>query len=139
MGTTENDTVSNVTVSNDTVPEVASRMIAAIEAGDGDGFLACYAPGAVIWHNNDNLEQEPAMAMKVLAWLRKRVDGLRYEEIRAQPTPSGYVQQHVLRGTARDGSAFEVPACLVVTVAGGLITRLDEYIDTSGLGYLSSL
>jgi len=122
------------------VPEVAGRLIAAIEAGDLDTFAACYAPGAVIWHNNDNLEQDPATVVKVLAWLRKRVENLRYEEMRVQPTPSGYVEQHVLRGTARDGSAFEVPACLVVTVAGdGLITRLDEYVDTAGFAHLSAL
>lgn len=129
MGTTEHDVI----------PEVAGRLIAAIEAGDFDGFLACYAPGAVIWHNNDNLEQEPAHVVKVLGWLRKRVNGLRYEELRVQPTPTGYVEQHVLRGTGRDGSAFEVPACLVVTVTDGLITRLDEYIDTAGVAHLSSM
>jgi ketosteroid isomerase-like protein len=121
------------------IPEVAGRLIAAIEAGDFDGFLACYAPGAVIWHNNDNLEQDPATVVKVLGWLRKRVSGLRYEELRVQPTPTGYVEQHVLRGTGRDGSAFEVPACLVVTVVDGLITRLDEYIDTAGVAHLSTI
>ena len=63
-------------------------------------------------------------------------DGLRYEEMRVQPTPSGYVEQHVLRGTLRDGSTLEVPACLVVTVVDGLITRLDEYIDTAGIANL---
>jgi ketosteroid isomerase-like protein len=129
MGTTEHDVI----------PEVAGRLIAAIEAGDFDGFLACYAPGAVIWHNNDNLEQEPATVVKVLGWLRKRVNGLRYEELRVQPTPTGYVEQHVLRGIGRDGSAFEVPACLVVTVVDGLITRLDEYIDTAGVAHLSTI
>ena|SRR5580765_352757 len=130
MGTTEHDTEYG------TVPEVAGRLIGAIEAGDFDGFLACYAPGAVIWHNNDNLEQDPATVVKILGWLRKRVDGLRYEEMRVQPTPSGYVEQHVLRGTLRDGSTLEVPACLVVTVVDGLITRLDEYIDTAGVANL---
>jgi ketosteroid isomerase-like protein len=131
MGTTEHDT------ENGKVPEVASRLIGAIEAGDFETFLACYAPGAVIWHNNDNLEQDPATVVKVLGWLRKRVDGLRYEELRVQPTPSGYVEQHVLRGTMRDGSTLEVPACLVVTVVDGLITRLDEYLDTAAVANLS--
>jgi ketosteroid isomerase-like protein len=130
MGTTEHDVV----------PEVAGRLIAAIESGDLDTFAGCYAPGAVIWHNNDNLEQDPATVVKVLGWLRKRVDGLCYEEMRVQPTPSGYVEQHVLRGTARDGSPFEVPACLVVTVGDdGLITRLDEYVDSAGFAHLSAL
>ena len=118
------------------VPDVAARLIASIEAADGDGFLACFAPGAVIWHNNDNLDSDPAQSLKVLGWLRRRVDRLRYEEIRVQPTPAGYVEQHVLRGTRADGLPFEVPARLVVAVEDGLITRLDEYVDASGLGAL---
>jgi ketosteroid isomerase-like protein len=129
MGTTEQDAV----------PAVARRILTAIETGDSEGFLACYAPGAVIWHNTDNLEQDPATVVKTLRWLRRRVDDLRYDELRIQPTPNGYVEQHVLRGTASDGSAFEVPACLVVTVADGLVTRLDEYIDSAGVAHLSAL
>jgi ketosteroid isomerase-like protein len=32
---------------------------------------------------------------------------------------------------------LEVPACLVVTVADGLITRLDEYLDTATFAHLT--
>ena len=38
--------------------EIAERFFRAIEAGNVEAIRAIYAPDAVIWHNNDNLEQE---------------------------------------------------------------------------------
>jgi len=48
------------------------------------------------------------------------------------------VQQHVLRCTRADGTRVEVPACLVVTCAGGRITRLEEYLDSAHVARLTS-
>ena len=83
MGTTEHDTV----------PEVAARLIGAIEAGDFDGFLACYAPGAVIWHNNDNLEQDYNRGNRE-SWIYKRdrlPKGIAFQEVRVDfVTKQGY-------------------------------------------------
>lgn len=42
----------------------------------------------------------------------------------------GYFQQHVLRGTAKNGE-LDLPAALRVDVADGQITRLEEYLDLS--------
>ena len=33
------------------------------------------------------------------------------------------------RYTTVGGSVFHIPVCLVVTIAAGLITRIDEYAD----------
>jgi ketosteroid isomerase-like protein len=46
------------------------------------------------------------------------------------------VQQHVLRGTAPNGKPLEVPACIVFTVRGGRVARLDEYLDTAQIAAL---
>ena len=67
----------------------------------------------------------------------KRLSGMEYGDIHRQPTPTGYVQQHILRGTAPDGTKLEMPACLVVTIKGERITRLDEYLDPAGAAALS--
>ncbi len=63
----------------------------------------------------------------------KNIAELRYEEVRRHATPTGFVQQHVLRGRAPNGTPLEVPACIVCAVAGGRITRLDEYLDSAQL------
>jgi hypothetical protein len=44
-----------------------------------------------------------------------------------------------MRGTFPNGSAFDVPSCLVVTLSGaGLIARVEEYIDSAGMAGLRS-
>lgn len=49
---------------------------------------------------------------------------------------SGYIQQHVLRGTAPNGVEVAIPACLVVQLRDGLIARLDEYLDSAAVAPL---
>ncbi len=116
--------------------ELADRFFAAIPKGDLETVRAIYAPDALIWHNNDQVTQSVEQNLQVLAWVTKNIAGLRYEEIRRHVTPSGFVQQHVLRGTAPNGKSLEVPACILCTVEGGRITRLDEYLDSAQIAVL---
>lgn len=116
---------------------LAGRLIAAIEAGDSEGVRACFAPDAMIWHNNDRAEQGVEQVLRVLGWMARHVDGLHYADVRRQQTATGYVEQHVVRGTAADGTPVDLPAVLVVAVDRGLVTRIDEYFDASSLGPLA--
>ena len=118
--------------------EVADRLFTAIEAGDLDEVRALYAPDAVIWHNTDGAEQTVEQNLRVLRWVVDHLADRRYEEVRRSPTPTGFVQQHVLRCTRDDGTRVEVPACLVVTCAGGRIVRLEEYLDSAHVARLTS-
>lgn len=111
--------------------EVAGRLFSAIERGDIDAVAACYAEDVVIWHNDTNRGEGREDNLRTVAWVIANVRDRRYEEIRRQATPDGFVQQHVLRGTAPNGGALELPACIVCAVAGGKITRLDEYFDSA--------
>jgi ketosteroid isomerase-like protein len=117
--------------------EVAEKLFAAIPRGDLEAVRALYAPGAEIWHNHDGVTQDPAANLRVLTWVVQNVSGLRYEDVRRQSTPTGFVQQHVLRGTAPNGKLLEIPACIVCRVEGGRITRLDEYLDSAQLSALA--
>lgn len=118
--------------------EVAERFFAAIAAGDIEAIRGMYASDAVIWHNDDNQAQTPEQNLRVLRWVVRNVRELRYEEIRRQEWPGGFVQQHVLRGFAPNGDPLEMPACIVCTVADGRITRLDEYLDSAQTASLRS-
>ena len=111
--------------------ELADRFMRAIESGDAEAIAACYAPDARIWHNNDGREQGPAENLLVLRWVEERLKNRKYEIVSRHAFPDGYVQQHVLSGTLRDGTPFRMPACLVVTVENGRITRLAEYLDSA--------
>ena len=113
--------------------DIAARLIAAIEAGDPDAVRALYADDFVIWHNNDGQTQTKEENLAVLGWLIRNVKDRRYENVRRSPTPTGFVQQHVLRGVWPNGQALELPACLIGEVRDGLITRLDEYLDSAAV------
>ena len=109
---------------------IADRLFSAIAAGDVAAVRALYAPDARIWHNFDGVTQTAEENLAVLQWVTTHIHGLRYDDVRRQTTPDGFVQQHVLRGTVGNGVAVEIPACIVVTIRDGRITRLDEYIDS---------
>lgn len=111
--------------------EVAERLFAAITAGDVDAVAALYHPDVVVWHNTDGMEQTAQDNLIILRWVTDNIAELRYEEVRRAETPAGFVQQHVMRGIAPNGTPIEVPACVVCTVENGKITRLDEYLDAT--------
>ena len=111
--------------------EVADRLFQSIMKADIDGVRAVYAPECVIWHNNDDTEQNVEANLRVLGWVTKNIRELRYEDIRRQETPTGFVQQHVLRGIGPSGKPVAIAACIVCRVDNGRITRLDEYLDSA--------
>jgi ketosteroid isomerase-like protein len=124
----------------DTVEEIAAlatRFIDAVEGGDVETAIACYAPDARIWHNTDGEAQSPAENAAVLEGFVKGVPTRSYDERRLNVFPGGFVERHVLRGATRRGVSFELAACIVCEVKGGKITRLDEYFDSAAVAALT--
>lgn len=111
--------------------ELADRFFAAVSAGDTAALTALYAPEARIWHNDTNTEETVADNLRVLRWLSRTVENLRYEDIRRYVLPDGFAQQHVVRGHLPGHGELEVPASLFVRVRDGHITRIDEYVDSA--------
>ena len=109
--------------------ELARHLLATIEAGDIDAVRACYAEDARIWHNFDDALQTVDENLKVLAWMMKNASRRKYEIQRLEEIEGGYLQQHVLHLTTRDGEEHAMPACVIVRVEGGKIQRLEEYLD----------
>jgi len=110
--------------------ELVVAFFAALEAGDIETLREIYAPDAVIWHNDDLVEQPVEENLKVLAGLHRVVSGLRYDVTRRVPAPDGVLQQHVLRGTLPNGAAVELHAAMYLQVRDGRITRIEEYLDS---------
>ena len=113
--------------------QLAERLFAAITAGDVEAVRDIYAADAVIWHNNDGLEQCVDDNLRVLRWVAANIRHLHYENVRRQRTDTGFAQQHALRGRAPNGRELNIPACIICTVRNGRITRLDEYLDSAHL------
>lgn len=117
---------------------VADRLFKAIERGDVEAISRIYAPNARIWHNLDGAFQSVAENLAVLRWVIANLNEISYAEIRRQPTPTGFVQQHVLRARMKSsGQPVAISACIVCVVEDGHITRLDEYLDSAQTAALS--
>jgi uncharacterized protein len=115
---------------------LVERFFAAVEAGDLDTVRALYAPDARIWHNDDLREQPVADNLKLLRALHRVVSEPRYEILRRVAVPGGVYQQHVLRGRLPDGAEVAVHAAMYLAISGGLITRIEEYLDSAALAPL---
>jgi ketosteroid isomerase-like protein len=111
------------------IADLGDRLVTAIAAGDADAVRTIYAPDARIWHNFDQREQDVDENLRTLADLHRRASGLQYTEIRRFASPGGFVQQHVLVGTAA-GGPLQMPAMIRFWVSDGRLTRLEEYLDT---------
>jgi ketosteroid isomerase-like protein len=110
--------------------ELVVRFFAALEAGDIEAVRAIYAPDALIWHNDDLIEQSVEDNLKVLAGPHRAVSGLRYDVIRRADVADGVLQQHVLRGTLPNGTEVELHAAMYLQVRDGHVTRIEEYLDS---------
>ncbi len=108
--------------------EIADRFFAAIEAGDVDALREIYAPDATIWHNYDDIDQPVVDNLKTLTMLHSLMPDMRYTEVRRTITDDGFVQQHVLLGTA-PGGALRMAAMLRVDIDNGHVQRIEEYLD----------
>lgn len=98
--------------------------------GDADAMLATFAPGAVVWHNFDRKEVDAVENMGAVTVLSQLVRDMSVERRRVEEFPGGFLYQFVLEGTViASGNPFEMQNALVVSVADGLITRIDEYVD----------
>ncbi|HVY86443.1 MAG TPA: nuclear transport factor 2 family protein [Caulobacterales bacterium] len=109
----------------------AERFVGAIQRGDVEATRACYAPDAKLWHNTDHIEQTVDQNMKVLEWFIHTLPDRYYRVLRREALPDGFMQQHVLEATLPDGTKWSMDACVVIRMKDGLITRLDEYLDSA--------
>lgn len=118
--------------------DFAERFVGAIQAGDTETVRACYAPDAKLWHNSDGIEQTVDQNMKVLDWFIRTLPDRHYRVLRREALPDGFMQQHVLEATLPDGTKWAMDACVVVRIENGVITRLDEYLDSARSAALRS-
>jgi ketosteroid isomerase-like protein len=122
----------------DEAEQIADALFGAIEAGDLDAVAALYRADVEVWLNTDGIARGRDANLRTLAWVVANLTDRRYEEIRRHRTDTGLVQQHVLRATTSAGRRVAVPACMVITIDGGRITRLEEYLDSAHIADLTA-
>lgn len=108
---------------------LADRLLAAFEAHDPEAVSACLAPDTRRWLNITDEEMgldgilalvvaEAAVVAESKMRLRRRLD-----------TEEGFVLQFDADGTTVGGEPYHIPVCLVVTLDGDRVARLEEYAD----------
>ena len=112
---------------------LATRFFDAVQDGNVDTLEAIYDPQVEIWHNTDRATVSREDNLKTLRGFIARAPRRRYTDRRLVAFPGGFVQQHLLLAEQPNGKTLELPACIVCAVAGGHITRLDEYFDSAAL------
>jgi len=125
-------------MTDDETLDLADRMFRGIEQGDLDAVAACYDPDIVVWANFDGKELDRSRSLRLLGWLCERLSDRRYDVTRRQVIDGGFLQEHILRGTAPDGRVIAMPACIIATVTDGRITRIHEYLDPAGVAALTA-
>jgi ketosteroid isomerase-like protein len=109
----------------------AKRFFDAIEQGDIETVQACYTPDIGVWHNFDDQVQTRDENLATLKGMVDRISDRKYADRRLDVFPGGFVQQHVLWGTRKDGKRVSLPAAIICRLRDGKISRIDEYIDSA--------
>jgi ketosteroid isomerase-like protein len=117
-----------------TVAEVADRLFAAIERGDADAVEKMWDDDVSVWKSAQPEEQDKTRALRVISWFMHTTTERRYEILDRQFFDGGFVQQHILHATSREGGSIALRVCIVIKVgANGLVTKIDEYFDPAEL------
>ncbi len=117
----------------------ADRFMAALEAGDTEAVRAFYAPDAIIWHNNDDRDQDVDRNLRSLDWFARKLPDRLYRVTRREALKDGFMQQHVLEAILPDGTPWRLLACVIVRIQDSKIVRLEEYLDSAQTTVLASL
>lgn len=126
------------TLSDEQKLAAADRFAAASRGDDADALRSLFAPDATTWHNFDERDVDTEQSLRSNAWLQRAVPDLTWQDLAVHPTPSGFVSQSILTGTA-PGGPLRLHSCLVVTLNdAGLITRIEEYLDSAQTAVLRS-
>lgn len=119
------------------ITSVADRLFTAMEAGDVEAVAAMWSPDITVWQVGARRRRDKTRARRVIDWFVSASADRHYEVLTRQLFEEGFVQQHLLSGTCRDGTPYSLRVAIIVVVgADGVITRIDEYFDPADLAPL---
>jgi hypothetical protein len=93
-----------------------------------------WSEDVAVWKSAEPEDQVKDRALRVISWFIDTTTERHYEILDRQFFDGGFVQQHILHATSRNGGSISMRVCIVIKVgADGLINRIDEYFDPSEL------
>lgn len=116
---------------NDPALAAGERLFETVEHGNLDDLRDIFAPGAMVWHNTDEKLVDVDTTIANLRAIRGSSRLFHYTDIKREPTPSGFVQQHTLLIETVDGRQVRDLACCICRVENGRIAHMDAYHDSA--------
>ena len=111
------------------VLHTVNQLFAALEAGDLSAATALFHDDAVVWHNYTQQEQPKSEALAALAGLAQMQP--EFHIVGRDFTDDTCVQRHVVRVTLPNGEVAAIPAIQRISLSGGRIRRIEEYMDSA--------
>ena len=116
--------------------ERTAQLFAIFESQEFDGLEALVAPG-VITKQNSNPELDLDGLKAFVQGFKNDGVSVTYSDVRRSVGDGFVVEQHVVTLTRPDGKSASTDVCVVLRFDDdGLITRLDEYVDSAVFGTL---
>lgn len=103
-----------------------------LAAGDVAAALEGLAADGQVWHSFDRIAYDREGTAREWAAFVEAFPERAFTRIRRQPTPQGFIQQHVMTVRTAGGQRMSWEVCVVVAVEGNRIRRLEEYLDRAG-------
>ena len=124
-------------VEADAIEDIADQLFAAIERSDTASVRRLWNDDIAVWKVGEPRDRDRERALRVIDWFVTATTERRYEILDRQLFDGGFVQQHILHATGRNGAPISMRVCLVIKLgANGLISRIDEYFDPTELAPL---
>ena len=121
------------------ITDLADQLFAAIERSDETTLTDLFSDDIAVWRAGARRDDDKARAVKVLRWFIDVTAQRRYEILDRQLFADGFVQQHILHATGRNGAPIALRVCIVIKLGvNALISRIDEYFDPAEIAPLMS-
>jgi ketosteroid isomerase-like protein len=109
--------------------EIIEAYFEAFRNVDPDGIRRLIAPGAIIWHNFDQVDRDIASSLDQLAGLAAVLSDMHVEIVERFPLDDGMGVRLVLKGNRRvDGEPVASHQAKFFRIEAGRITRIEEYV-----------
>lgn len=117
--------------------KAGERLFHTVEHGDLEDLRLIFAEGAMVWHNTDEKLTDVETSISNLRRIRSSARVFHYADIRRQPTPGGFVQQHTLIVEMPDGRTIRDLCCCICRVEQGRIAHMEAYHDSAATGAMA--
>lgn len=111
------------------VAATVDKFFTALATGDQTTCEALFTDDAVVWHNYTQQEQPKSDALAALAGLAQM--RAEFEIVGRDFTDDICIQRHVVRVTLPNGDVAAIPAIQRISLSGGRIRRIEEYMDSA--------